>query len=65
MSQNRQSQKDRLSAEHGYEVNLKAELEVMLLHEKFDLLREKQWEELLVIQKEQLNLLSALTQPSA
>ena len=65
MSQNRQSQKDRLSAEHDYEVNLKAELEVMLLHEKFDLLREKQWEELLVIQKEQLNLLSALTQPSA
>ena len=65
MSQNRQSQKDRLSAEHGYEVNLKAELEVMLLHEKFDLLREKQWEELLVIQKEQLKLLSALTQPSA
>ena len=37
----------------------------MLLHETFDLLREKQWEELLVIQKEQLNLLSALTQPSA
>lgn len=65
MSQNRQSQKDRLSAEHDYEVNLKAELEIMLLHETFDLLREKQWEELLVIQKEQLNLLSALTQPSA
>ena len=65
MSQNRQSQKDRLSAEHDYEVNLKAELKVMLLHEKFDLLREKQWEELLVIQKEQLNLLSALTQLSA
>ena len=65
MSQNRQSQKDRLSAEHDYEVNLKAELEIMLLHEKFDLLREKQWEELLVIQKEQLKLLSALTRPSA
>ena len=65
MSQNRQSQKDRLSAEHDYEVNLKAELEIMLLHEKFDLLREKQWDELLVIQKEQLKLLSALTRPSA
>lgn len=60
MSQNRQSEKDRLNAEHDYEVNLKAELEIMLLHEKIDLLREGQWSELLVIQKEQLKLLSYL-----
>ena len=60
MSQNRQSEKDRLSAEHDYEVNLKAELEIMLLHEKLDLLREKQWGELLRLQNEQLGLLSAL-----
>ena len=60
MSQNRQSEKDRLSAEHDYEVNLKAELEIMLLHEKLDLLREKQWEELLRLQNEQLKLLAAL-----
>ena len=39
MSQNRQAYKDRLSAEHDYEVNLKAELEIMVLHEKIDLLR--------------------------
>jgi uncharacterized membrane protein len=32
-------------------VNLKAELEIMLLHEKMDLLREGQWSELLAIQK--------------
>lgn len=38
MSQNRQAQKDRLGAEHDYEVNLKAELEIMLLHDKVDLL---------------------------
>ena len=56
MSQNRQSEKDRISAEHDYEVNLKVELEIMLLHEKIDVLREKQWEELLEIQKEQLKL---------
>ena len=62
MSQNRQSEKDRLSAEHDYEVNLKAELEIMLLHEKIDLLREKQWDELLLIQKEQLKLLAAAAQ---
>ncbi len=60
MSQNRQGEKDRLSAEHDYEVNLKAELEIMLLHEKVDLLREGQWGELLAIQKEQLRLLGNL-----
>lgn len=60
MSQNRQGEKDRLNAEHDYEVNLKAELEIMLLHEKVDLLREGQWSELILIQKEQLKLLSHL-----
>jgi uncharacterized membrane protein len=62
MSQNRQTEKDRLSAEHDYEVNLKAELEIMLLHEKLDLLRETQWSELLQIQREQLSLLTAMGQ---
>lgn len=37
MSQNRQSGKDRLSASLDYEVNLRAELEIMRLHEKIDL----------------------------
>ena len=64
MSQNRQSQKDRLSAEHDYEVNLKAELEIMLLHDKLDGLREKQWQELLAMQKEQLALLASLAGPT-
>lgn len=61
MSQNRQAYKDRMSAEHDYEVNLKAELEIMTLHEKIDLLRESQWSELISIQQEQLQLLSQLT----
>lgn len=39
MSQNRQSEKDRIAAAHDYEVNLKAELEIMRLHEKLDELR--------------------------
>jgi uncharacterized membrane protein len=60
MSQNRQAEKDRLNADHDYEVNLKAELEIMLLHEKMDLLRESQWAELLAIQKEQIKLLGDL-----
>jgi uncharacterized membrane protein len=36
MAQNRQSAKDRAAALHDYEVNLKAELEIMALHEKID-----------------------------
>ena len=39
MSQNRQAEKDRIAAAHDYEVNLKAELEIMRLHEKIDELR--------------------------
>lgn len=65
MSQNRQSEKDRLAAEHDYEVNLKAELEITLLHEKIDLLREKQWQDLLELQREQLKLLAALIEKKA
>jgi uncharacterized membrane protein len=61
MSQNRHAEKDRIDAGHDYEVNLKAELEIMLLHEKLDALRQDQWNELLAIQKEQLALLSKLT----
>ena len=56
MSQNRQAEKDRLGAAHDYEINLKAELEIMLLHDKIDALREAQWQELLSLQAEQLRL---------
>jgi len=62
MSQNRQSDKDRLHAEHSYEVNLKSELEIMLLHEKLDLVYEKQRTELLESQKDQLKLLAEVIQ---
>jgi uncharacterized membrane protein len=34
MSQNRQADKDRAAASHDYEVNLRAELEILRLHEK-------------------------------
>lgn len=40
MSQNRQAAVDRRAAEHDYVVNLRAELEIMLLHDKLDALRE-------------------------
>ena len=39
MSQNRQAEHDRIDAAHDYEVNLKAEIEIMALHEKLDELR--------------------------
>jgi len=60
MAQNRQSYKDRISAEHDYEINLKAELEIMLLHDKVDILRDQQWTELLTIQKQQMEALKNL-----
>jgi len=47
MSQNRQAAKDRLQASHDYEVNLKAEIEIMALHEKLDELRQKDLQELI------------------
>jgi len=40
MSQNRQQDIDRKSAEHDYQINIKAELEIELLHQKIDQLRE-------------------------
>ncbi len=39
MAQNRQATRDRVDAAHDYEVNLKAEIEIMALHEKMDMLR--------------------------
>jgi len=60
MSQNRQAVKDRVDATHDYEVNLKAELEIMALHQKIDALREHQWEELIMMQREQIRLLTLL-----
>ena len=41
MSQNRQGAIDRAAAEHDYVVNMRAELEIMLLHDKLDALRER------------------------
>lgn len=57
MSQNRQESHDRLQAEHDYQVNLKAELEIRQLHEKLDHLIAHQWERLSEIQQVQLDML--------
>ena len=48
MSQNRQAMRDRLAAGLDYEINLKAEIEIMALHDKLDQLRLGHLEELIV-----------------
>ena len=60
MSQNRQGAKDRLDAEHDYEVNLKSEVELLRLHEKIDDLKEKQWQDLIALQQKQIDALNQL-----
>jgi uncharacterized membrane protein len=60
MSQNRQASKDRLDAQHDYEVNPKAEMEIMALHLKLDELREQHLTALAVAQAEQTKLLERL-----
>ncbi|MCA9669501.1 MAG: DUF1003 domain-containing protein [Myxococcales bacterium] len=60
MSQNRQATRDRARAEHDYEINLKAELEVRLLHEKVDHLVLDEWQNLLEAQAVQTEMLDEL-----
>lgn len=62
MSQNRHAERDRAAAEHDYEVNLKAELEIMALHDKFDQLRVEQLEKILEVQSQQITLLQQLVE---
>jgi uncharacterized membrane protein len=47
MSQNRQAVKDRLTTANDYEVNLKAELEILALHDKLDQVRNSDLAEIL------------------
>jgi uncharacterized membrane protein len=57
MSQNRREQKDRIRNEYEYQINLKAELEIKLLHEKLDHLMIHQNKRLLEIQEIQIDIL--------
>jgi uncharacterized membrane protein len=49
MSQNRQAAIDRAAAQTDYGINAKAELEIELLHQKIDMLRETEVSELIQI----------------
>jgi uncharacterized membrane protein len=58
MSQNRQEEKDRKRAENDYMINLKSEIEIRSLHQKIDLLIEKEITTLFQIQSQQITLLN-------
>jgi len=58
MSQNRQEEKDRERAKKDYMINLKSELEIRMLHEKIDHFIMHQQQELLEIQKTQIEMMN-------
>lgn len=60
MSQNRQSDRDRVEADNDYEVNVKSEVEIQLLHEKIDYLMETKWQHLVELQQLQIELLQKI-----
>jgi uncharacterized membrane protein len=62
MSQNRQTAKDREVSTHDYEVNLKAEIEIMALHEKLDQMRSTEMRDLIAAQQQQIELLTTLVE---
>jgi uncharacterized membrane protein len=59
MSQNRQAARDRVAASLDYEINLKAEVEIMALHEKLDAIRVEHLEGVL---REHTKRLDGITQ---
>lgn len=58
MSQNRQEEKDRDRSKKDYMVNLKSELEIRTLHEKIDHFIMDQQQELLGLQKDQIEMMN-------
>lgn len=62
MSQNRQEEKDRERAKKDYMINLKAEVEIRMLDEKIDHLIQNQQQELIEIQKVQIEMMHDILQ---
>ncbi|WP_396194305.1 DUF1003 domain-containing protein [Flavobacterium sp.] len=58
MSQNRQEEKDRARAKKDYMINLKSELEIRLISDKLDHLIQHQQQELIEIQKVQIEMMN-------
>lgn len=60
MSQNRQEARDRLESEQDYAIDRRAELEVAAIHARLDELAGRQWEALVTLQLEQLEVLKRI-----
>ncbi|HEY6333238.1 MAG TPA: DUF1003 domain-containing protein [Blastocatellia bacterium] len=60
MSQNRQAEKDRLQTTYDFEIDTKAELEILQLHDKINELRDTHWVQLIEMQQRQLEMLDRL-----
>ena len=58
MSQNRQEEKDRERGKKDYMINLKSELEIRTLHEKIDHFIMDQQQELLELQRDQIEMMN-------
>ena len=58
MSQNRQEEKDRERSKKDYMINLKSEIEIRTLHEKIDHFVMDQQQELLELQKVQIDMMN-------
>ena len=60
MSQNRQAAKDRLNVEHDFQIDMRAELEVAEIQQRLDDLAGRQWDALVALQHQQLELLGRI-----
>ena len=65
MSQNRQAARDRFDAQQDYQVNLRAEMQITALHLKLDDARTTEWQQLITLHQEQLDVLKRIEQAMA
>ncbi|WP_414471394.1 DUF1003 domain-containing protein [Microvirga sp. M2] len=65
MSRNRQAPRDRIAAGLDYDVNLKAKIEIMALHEKMDNILIENLEQIARAQQDQLQRLTELCEARA
>ena len=60
MSQNRQAARDRFDAQQDYQVNVRAEMQISELHVKLDEARNVDWQAVIALQRQQLDVLERI-----
>ena len=60
MSQNRQAARDRFDAQQDYQVNVRAEMQISELHIKLDEARNVDWQAVIALQRQQLEVLERI-----